>query len=106
MKKAMTIEEFAEFVEQQRIDAYKTQYPIAYANSPQNCKVTIVPGRKYTKVDIGDSGFVMIDKRGFIYGIKGYGVINRKKAYGSLDTVPIFYWGGYVPIRAAEASKK
>ena len=45
----------------------------------------IKPGRKYTKVDIGNSGRYMIENAtGKIFGIKGYGVIHRGHYYGTL----------------------
>ena len=62
-------------------------------------KTTIIPGRKYIKIDVGNSGKFMIDNDGNIFGIKGYGIINKKKQYGNLDTIDDFYWGGWAPIR-------
>jgi len=71
-------------------------------NCPANmleCKVTIKPGKKYTKVDIGGSGRYMIDREGNIYGIKAYGVIHKGHSYGTLDTINQYYWGGYTAIK-------
>ena len=50
-----------------------------------NCITEIVPGRKYTRVNVGHSGKFMIDHEGHIFGIKGYGVIHRGHYYGTLD---------------------
>lgn len=51
-----------------------------------NCKTTIKPGKKYTKVDVGRSGRYMVENdTGRIYGIKAYGVIHRVRYYGVLD---------------------
>lgn len=47
----------------------------------------IRPGKKYTKVDVGYSGKYMIDNDGNVYGIKGYGQINKKKFYGNLKDI-------------------
>jgi hypothetical protein len=58
-------------------------------------EVRIKPGKKYTKVDVGDSGKYMIDEDENIWGIKAYGVIHKGHHYGTLDTVDEYYWGGY-----------
>lgn len=58
---------------------------------------TIKHGKKYVKIDVGYSGFLMIDKEGNIFGIKAYGVIHRGHHYGTLDTIDQYYWGGYSP---------
>lgn len=63
-----------------------------------NAKVTVVPGKKYTKVDIGRSGRFMIDGED-IYGIKAYGVIHRGHYYGNLDTINEYFWGNYFPVK-------
>lgn len=56
----------------------------------------ILAGKKYTKIDVGHSGKYMIDNETQeIFGIKGYGVINKKKQYGTLDTIDDYYWGGH-----------
>ena len=53
-------------------------------------------GKKYTRVDIGQSGKYMVDNiTGEIFGIKAYGVINKKQPFGTLDTINGFYWGCY-----------
>jgi len=62
-----------------------------------NCKVTLKEGRVYYKVNVGNSGKFMLDMEGNIFGIKGYGVINKKKRYGTLDTTYLYDWGGYHP---------
>lgn len=65
----------------------------------QNYRVTIVPGRKYFKVDVGPAGKYMVailDET--IWGIKGYGVIHRGHQYGTLDTLHEWDWGGYIAI--------
>lgn len=60
----------------------------------------IKPGKKYDKVDVGGSGKLMIVKAtGEIFGIKGYGVIHRGHAYGTLDTIADWYWGQYYPTK-------
>ncbi len=64
-----------------------------------SCKVSIVPGNKYVKVDVGSSGKYMVDADGNIWGIKGYGVIHRGHQYGTLDTVDSFDWAHYQAVR-------
>ena len=56
------------------------------------CAVRLVPGRKYIKVDVGQScgcglwsGRYMVDDEGNIYGIKAYGQANKRKGFGTLD---------------------
>ena len=52
----------------------------------RSMRVTVKAGRKYTKVDVGDSGRYMVEMdTERIFGIKGYGVVHRGKAYGTLD---------------------
>lgn len=65
----------------------------------QSSVVTVIPGKKYTKVDVGRSGKYMVDVDGNIFGVKGYGVIQRGHHYGTLDTINEWYWGDYTAIR-------
>lgn len=58
----------------------------------------IIPGKKYTKVDIGQSGKFMIEGED-IYGIKAYGVIHRGHYYGTLNTLDQYHWGYYRPVK-------
>lgn len=70
-----------------------------------NWKAHSHEGKKYTRVDIGDSGRYMVDNAsGEIFGIKGYGVIHRGYRFGTLDTIQDFYWGGYRAMKTAEAA--
>ena len=62
-------------------------------------KTTVIPGKKYAKVDVGASGKYMVDAEGNIFGIKAYGVIHRGHQYGTLDTVDAWYWGGYEAVK-------
>lgn len=63
-----------------------------------NCKTSIVPGKKYDKVNVGGSGRYMVDKFTCeIFGIKGYGQIHKGHRYGTLDTIVSWWWGGYHP---------
>ena len=92
-----TIQDFAKLLQEERIAELHRQEVGCQANI-DNCKVVIVDGRRYAKVNIGRSGAFMVDKSTLeIFGIRGYGTINRKKAYGSLETIDQFYWGSYTP---------
>jgi len=80
-----------------------------YPNSPwmaESETVQVVPGRKYTKIDVGPahnmSGRYMVDNvTGEIFGIKGYGVVHKGHRYGTLDTIEAWNWGGYTARRVA-----
>ena len=91
------IEKFAELLHEDQVKFYNTEYP----NYPDNClskstEVHIKPGRKYTKVDLDTSGkYLVVNETGEIFGIKAYGVIHRGHAYGTLDTINGWNWGGY-----------
>lgn len=85
------IQEFAELVEKEQIMILQCQgFSLSYA------KTRIIPGKKYTKVDVGNSGKYMVDNAtGEIFGIKGYGVIHKGHRYGTLDTIHEYFWGEY-----------
>lgn len=68
----------------------------------RNLVVTINPGRKYTKIDIGGSGKLMITENGEIFGIKAYGVIHLGHHYGTLDTINDWFWGHYSPVKLSK----
>lgn len=89
------LEDFASLLEEEYDAARKVRYP----NLPRE-SVTIVPGPKYTKVDVGSSGkYMVVNATGEIFGIKGYGVIHRGHQYGTLDTIHDWDWSGYVARR-------
>ncbi len=81
------IKAFAALVEKQQSETHERSW--------QNYRVSINPGRKYTKVDVGNSGKYMVDKEGNIFGIKGYGAIHFGHNYGTLDTINDYWWGDY-----------
>ena len=92
------LQEFAAIVEKQQIENLNVRDLSCEANI-QNCRTRIILGRKYTKVDVGNSGKFMVDTGENIFGIKGYGVIHRGKRYGTLDTIGNYFWGDYSPIK-------
>ena len=56
-------------------------------------------GKKYIRIDIGTSGKYMINEAGEIFGIKAYGVINKKKQYGNINTINDYYWGHFTAVK-------
>lgn len=94
-----TIEEFAAYLQEEQRQKMERDFPDSWDNVNKSAwQVSIVPGKKYTKVNIGSSGWFMVDADGNIYGIKGYGKVNKKKHYGTLDTIKKYWWGEYAPI--------
>jgi hypothetical protein len=89
---------FAELLEKQQIERLKA-CDLACQCNIDNCKVSIKEGKKYIKINVGSSGKYMIDVDGNIFGIKAYGVINKKHHYGNLDTIQQYYWGNYKAIK-------
>jgi hypothetical protein len=101
----MNINEFAEVVLTQQRERLARLYSQSQAD---NERVTVIPGRVYTKVDSGPKGFrdetkascgkfMVENATGIIYGIKGYGKVHKGHAYGTLDTVDDWYWGDFYP---------
>lgn len=98
----MDIQEFADRVFEDRKLAFAKR-GFEHLDADSECATRVIPGQKYTKVDVGPasnwSGKFMVDADGNIYGIKAYGVINKRKHYGTLDTVTCYFWGEYHPIK-------
>jgi hypothetical protein len=89
------IEEFARLLENDQLDTLIRQDLSCDANV-KNCLVKIRPKKKYTCVDVGNSGKYMIDNNtGEIFGIKGYGKVNKNHYHGTLETIYNYYWGRY-----------
>jgi len=105
----MNIEQFAELVQKQQKEAYIGRWrefdenDENHANIVKNATtIKVKPGKKYIKIDVGHSGKLMVViETGEIFGIKGYGIINRHPlhTYGTLETVNEWYWGEYKPFR-------
>ncbi len=89
----ITIKNFAELLEKQQKECYGRR-----GFNTDRCFVTVIPGKKYTKVNVGDSGKYMIDGQN-IFGIKAYGVINRGHYYGTLQSINDWNWGGYKAVK-------
>jgi hypothetical protein len=72
--------------------------------------VRVVPGLKYTKIDLGDhgsmAGHLMVElATGNVYGIKAYGKVHKGHQYGTLDTTGDFYWGDFYPVLVTPAAE-
>jgi len=91
------LERFAELLEKEHIE-YLREHDLGCDANIANARVSIKPGKKYVKVDVGRSGKYMIDGD-IIYGIKAYGVIHRGHCYGTLDTIDQYYWGDYTAVK-------
>jgi len=106
-----SIEEFAALLEAQQLAYFAKHYASLYAanmreteprppTNPFAWKVKVTPASKYTRVDVGSSGkFMVVNATGEIFGIKGYGVIHKGHAYGTLDTIHEWDWSDYHPAR-------
>ena len=94
------LQRFAALIEKQTWTRYKDMFPSTHPQDVETySKVKIIPGRKYTKVDVGSSGKYMVDSEGNIFGIKAYGVIHRGHYYGTLDMIDQYYWGDYTAVK-------
>ena len=86
---------------QGKVDDYMTACFPKGAGSPQYTGrelVAVKPGKKYIRIDVGRSGKFMFDTADcHLYFIKGYGVIDKKKDFGSLPVIiqKGFDWDGY-----------
>lgn len=103
----MTLEQKLEFfrdkLQKQQIDNLHRINCACEANI-KNAECFLKPGKKYTKLDIGTCGKYMIDNdTQIIYGIKAYGQVNKKKTFGTLDTLDQYYWGDYHAIKIKQA---
>lgn len=95
------LQTFASLLEAEQIQGLRDRNVACQANI-DNCKTSIKPGNKYTKVDIGRGGRFMVENStGNIFGIKAYGQIHRGHQYGTLDTITDWNWTEYYPKRKA-----
>jgi len=95
------IQAFADLLSKHTQEAYERRGSL-WEGAERNWLVHIRPGRKYTKVDLGDSGKYMVENATEkIYGIKGYGTIHRGHYYGTLDAIQEWQWGDYTAHKTA-----
>jgi hypothetical protein len=89
------INAFAALLENDKIDDLIRSNMTCAANIA-NQRVIVRPKNKYTCVDVGGSGTYMVDNAtGEIFGIKGYGIPNKRQCFGTLETIYDYYWGLY-----------
>ena len=79
------IEKFAALVQEQELQAL-LRFCKSTKGNEESYITHIRPRRKYTCVDVGNSGRYIIEGEN-VYGCKAYGVINRKHFYGTLDDI-------------------
>lgn len=97
-----SLQDFATLVQREQIARLHAEDLACEANLA-NAGARVVEGKKYDKVDVGSDeggwgGRFMVERAtGAIFGIKGYGKIHRGHAYGTLETVSDWHWGGYSP---------
>ena len=97
----MNIWHFASLLEREQIEDLKRRKLDCPANI-KGSRVKVIPGTKYTKVNVGSSGKYRVDKAGNIFGIKAYGKIHKGRRFGTLETINEWYWGGYEAVRKRE----
>lgn len=89
------LESLGALIEQEQAERVRRDYPKLFELG-MTPKVKIVPGRRYTKIDVGDSGKYMVENETQqVFGIKGYGVIHRGYRFGTLDEMLLWDWSGY-----------
>ena len=93
------LKRFAKVIERQTKESLQRKFGLTYPGWEKDAKVTIKPGKKYIKVDVGTSGKFMVDMDGNIFGIKGYGVVHKGHCYGTLETIEQYFWGDYHPVK-------
>ena len=99
------VERFATCLEQAQRARLAHDYPALDLESDAY-HVKLTKGSKYTRVDFGSSGkYMVVAATGEIFGIKGYGVIHRGHAYGTLATIDAWDWSGYTAIRRTGKGK-
>lgn len=103
----MDVNEFAQLVLAQQKARLSQQ---GYAQWQADAEtVEVIPGPKYTKVNLGIKGggmsgkFMVENATGVIYGIKGYGQVHKGHMYGTLDTADQWAWGDYSPMQKEES---
>lgn len=80
----MTLQELADKITQSR-QAELVKHNLACEANLNNAIASIKQGKKWTYINVGSSGFLMINPQGEIYGIKGYGVPHYGHYYGTLE---------------------
>lgn len=99
------LDQFRALLEKEQIERLHRSDLACQANI-NNARCTVTPAKKYTRVDVGDSGkYMVVNETGEIYGIKAYGRIHRGHFFGTLDTINEYYWGEYHAFKKPEATE-
>ena len=91
------VDDFAKILQDKVNDYYNVNHP-TFKEKNTIPQVKVLPGKTYIKINIGDSGKFMADiNDGLLYFIKTYGVIDRKKVFGSVKNLidSDFVYDGY-----------
>jgi len=96
--KAEALNQFKELLQTKVNDYYLTNYKDSFLNGCHRTEVKLIEGKKYYKINVGDSGKFMYDTTNDnLYFIKGYGVIDRAKNFGEIEAIlnTPFHYDGY-----------
>lgn len=86
------VQEFADKVDAQTAMRLVRE---GFGSQIESNRVKVTFGKKYARIDVGDSGRYMVDREGNIFGVKSYGVVHRGHRYGNLDQLEQWNFGGY-----------
>ena len=68
-------------------ELFKSMYPTVDYDSTHRAK-TVTVRRKYIAIDAGTSGAFLVDREtGLVYPVKAYGVPNKRRPIGHIDSV-------------------
>jgi len=84
------LQKFAKMLEKKAYQYFADKFGEDKANGifKKDWKVKVKPGKKYIKVDLGNSGKFMMNKNdGHLYFIKGYGKVDLRKNFGRIDNI-------------------
>jgi len=74
---------------QDKVNAYfMANYKESFLQGCHRTEVKVKDGKKYIKINIGDSGKFMLDTtNNHLYFIKGYGTIDKAKDFGDINDI-------------------
>ena len=92
---------FADRLEREQRARLAREHPMLMETAKDDqYRVAVHAGPKYTRVDFNGSGkYMIVNATGEIFGIKSYGVIHRRHAYGTLDGIDAWDWAGYTAVK-------
>lgn len=98
--KTEALNQFAEILQLKVNDYYLANYRESFLKGCHRTDVKVTEGKKYIRIDVGDSGKFMLDTTdNNLYFIKGYGTVDKKKCFGELSAIvnnkDNFHFDGY-----------